>query len=448
MKKRFFVSSIIFILVLSMASSVLAYAFPQPDWGKLFEERKAMVSAVDFELYAEDSYDSAPYFYEKFEPRGGTYLGTVVDNSAKFKPLGSYITNIDEMNNTDLYYPANTIIPKDNVVTLIGWTIYDLSKVNYNTVRKTLNNLNKYNKPMLIRFANEMNCSSLGDNPKKYVEIFRNVAKMIKEYPNFGVVWSPNDIGALDRPFEYYYPGDEYVDWVGVSCYTMKYFQGKKNTSTKDSIFFMTGDNAWATNKLKPFMEFLKKNKIRKPVMLSECGVATSNKFGENLTEWTKPRMRNLLWNVIMKYPQIKMINYFDYYRKGANESYNISAYPYACEIFNEAKRSGAYIREYGKNANFVFQSVGNAGNIDADSNGIVNFYTLAHIPGYPVLTVNYFIDGKWYTMSSKAPYKCKIDLNKLADGKHTVTISTIGNKKDYVFYKKGNCIRLNSEPR
>ena len=81
--------------------------------------------------------------------------------------------------------------------------------VDYNQVRKVLNNLNAYNKPMLIRFANEMNVSSLGDDPEIYKQVFRVVADMIHEYPNFAVVWSPNDIGGLDRPFEYFYPEEE-----------------------------------------------------------------------------------------------------------------------------------------------------------------------------------------------------------------------------------------------
>ena len=77
---------------------------------------------------------------------------------------------------------------------------------------------------VFLRFANEMN----GDwvpwhekDPKKYIEKFRTVAKVFhQEAPNsVAMVWAP------DRLPEYnigsYYPGDDAVDWVGVSLYSI-----------------------------------------------------------------------------------------------------------------------------------------------------------------------------------------------------------------------------------
>ena len=57
--------------------------------------------------------------------------------------------------------------------------------------------------------------------------------------------------------------------------------------------------------------------------MVSEGGVPTNNKFGEDLEEWAAPRLRNMLYSLIMAYPQIKMINYFNIQRDEA-ERYNI----------------------------------------------------------------------------------------------------------------------------
>ena len=190
----------------------------------------------------------------------------IAENSESFKPLGGYLTYIQDMWQDDLYYPANAMIQSDNVITMVGWTIDSLDNIDYNQVRRVLDTLNSYNKPMLIRFANEMNVSALGDDPYRYQEVFRTVANMIHEYPNFAIVWVPNDLGALDRPFEYFYPGDEYVDWIGVSCYSIKYFQGEQNTDYKSSVYFMTGDYAWATNRIKPIIDFMQKNNIQKPV--------------------------------------------------------------------------------------------------------------------------------------------------------------------------------------
>lgn len=431
---------LILTVIIHSCITVSAFTFPEPNWGNLYSERLKMVQETEFELYAEAPTDTAPYYGEKFEPRGGAYLGSVVETSEKLRPLSSYLTNIDDMNYSDLYYPANQMVRNDNVITMVGWTIYDMANVNFSHVRKTLETLNQYNKPMLIRFANEMNCSNLGNDPNLYVKIFRQVADMIHEYPNLGVVWSPNDMGALDRPFEYFYPGDNYVDWIGISSYSIKYFQGNQNTSHNDSVFFMTGDYAWATNKIKPFMEFLKKNNINKPIMISEGGVATANIYGEEYQSWTTPRLRNMLWYLVMKYPQIKMINYFDIYRDNEKEKFDISKHSYAVDIFNEAKTSGAYITEYGKLSEFVFQPAKSAGTLIA-SDGIIPLYTLAYIEKQPDIAVTYHLDGKWYHVTSSIPYRCNLNISNLSDGSHTLKISSSNLSKEYTFYKKGQYI-------
>lgn len=434
------------VMLFLCVTSAYAYSFPTPDWGTLLNERRKLVTQDEFELYTEASVESAPYYGARLEPRGGTYIGMIAEESDGFNNLSSYLTYVEGMNQSDLYYPANTMIANDNVVAMIGWTVYDLDSVNYDSIRKTLDTLSEYNKPMFIRFANEMNESSLGDDPDKYIEIFRNVANMIHEYENFAVVWSPIDLGALDRPFEYYYPGDEYVDWVGVSCYSIKYFQGNVNTSDNNSIYFMTGDNAWATNRIKPILNFMSENNINKPVMISECGVPTSNTYGEDLEAYASPRLRNLLWYLVMKYPQIKMINYFNKGVNGEFENYSLSKYDYAKNIFNEASASGAYIKEAGKNSDFVFKPASYGETIKAN-NGIVKLYTFAYLTGKANITVNYSVDDNWYHSSGNIPYTCNLNISSLSDGAHTLSIWADNASKSYTFYKSGDFIRFGAEP-
>ena len=435
-----------FFLISSLSTAALGFAFPEPDWGKLYYEKQDMVKATDFELYTEGPVDSAPYYGARLEPRGGTYLGSVPNTSWNLMPFSSFLTNIDDMNQSDLYYPDNYLIYEQNVVTMVGWTINNLYTVDYNQVRRTLDTLNSYNKPMYIRFANEMNVSALGDDPAKYIEVFRTVADMVHEYPNFAVVWSPCDLGALDRPFDYYYPGDEYVDWVGVSNYMVQYFMGNKNTDYKNTIYFMTGVYSWATNKLKPIMDFMAKNNIQKPVMISEGGVSTYNSYGDDCQAWATPRLRNMLWSVIMKYPQIKMINYFNVARPYETEKFDIQNFPYAIDIFNEAKVCGAYIPEYGVDPEFVFAPA-NAGHTLVAKNGMVNLYTLLHIPEVPEADVHYYLDGVWYGMSNQIPYQCQLDLTGITDGVHKLELRSPAGNKQYTFYKSGRAIRFGAYP-
>ncbi|MGN0108188.1 MAG: stalk domain-containing protein [Hominilimicola sp.] len=440
MKKKLvsIILSIITIAVLMPA----AYAFPEPDWGALLKEREAMVNETDFDLYVEGSIENAPYYGAKFEPRGGAYIGMLASAAESYKPLGSYLTYVESYWQNDLYVPDNNMVKNDNVITMVGWTVGDVYSVDYDGVRHMLEKLNSYGKPMLIRFANEMNVSSIGDDPEQYVSVFRNVANMIHEYPNLGVVWSPNDIGALDRPFELYYPGDEYVDWVGVSCYTTQYFLGNANTSYNDSVYFITGDYGFATNKVKPVIKFMQDNGINKPVMISEGGVATNAS-----AEWNTPRMRNMMYSLIMKYPQIKMINYFNVRMKNESEWFDITDHQSPSDIFKEAASSGAYIRNYGDSPRFAFSKADIGDTLVADANGIVNLYTLAYIPKNPDVNVTYKVDGTWYHEAHEMPYKCGLNVNGLADGEHTITIEGAGQSKSYNFIKRNDRIRFGGEP-
>ena len=436
--KKIIISTILVLTLLISSIGVFAFNFPEPDWGQLLNEKRAMIGETDFELYVEAAPSLAPYYGAKFEPRSGAYLGMIAENTDQFSPLSGYLTYIQHMYQDDLY--VSNMVRENNVITMVGWTIDDLYSIDYGKIRSVLETLNAYNKPMFIRFANEMNVSPLGDEPDKYVEVFRRVADMIHEYPNLAVVWSPNDMGALDRPFEYFYPGDEYVDWIGVSCYSIKYFQGRKDTLEKESAYFMTGDYAWATNRVKPIIEFMEKNNINKPLMVSEGGVPTNNHHGDNLESWATPRLRNMLYYLVMKYPQIKMVNYFNTHRGDEAERFDISNYPYAVDIFNEARTSGIYQTTYGKEVAFSLQPANNSGTLYANNN-IVRVHTLAHFPGNENIIVNYSIDGTWYDMSGNIPYTCNINTSQLSDGNHTLTISTLGEEKSYPFYKIGNAI-------
>ena len=106
--------------------------------------------------------------------------------------------------------------------------------------------------PILVRFAHEMNGTwyRWGQDPVGYVAAFRTVAAAIHERaPGVGMLWAPNTglgypfrggryeapsgsaaakaldtngdgtVSAADDPYAPYWPGDDAVDWVGMSVY-------------------------------------------------------------------------------------------------------------------------------------------------------------------------------------------------------------------------------------
>ncbi|PRY36598.1 glycosyl hydrolase family 26 [Geodermatophilus tzadiensis] len=115
-----------------------------------------------------------------------------------------------------------------------------------------LDGYNRRGVPVVVRFAHEMNGSwyAWGQQPAEYVAAFRRVAAAVHaEAPGSATMWAPNygggypfaggryeavagsgdaavldtdgdgGVTAADDPYAPYWPGDDAVDWVGMSLY-------------------------------------------------------------------------------------------------------------------------------------------------------------------------------------------------------------------------------------
>ncbi|KAJ3349776.1 hypothetical protein HDU83_000313 [Entophlyctis luteolus] len=125
------------------------------------------------------------------------------------------------------------------------------------TVSAALYTINsEYGVPILLRFGHEMNgagpWNSYAFDPTNYIPLFQMMAESVYAHTNMtAMVWAPNIgfgypfgtsgatalptanstnfalldtngdgvINKFDDPYGPYYPGDDYVDWVGVSLY-------------------------------------------------------------------------------------------------------------------------------------------------------------------------------------------------------------------------------------
>jgi len=95
--------------------------------------------------------------------------------------------------------------------------------------------------PLWIRPANEMNGGWVPyyKDPVNYVKAWRRMYNIAEQYGVTGYnvfVWSPNSYDspatAQNRMADYY-PGDIYVDWIGMSCYP----PSKSNNFTEDQRY-------------------------------------------------------------------------------------------------------------------------------------------------------------------------------------------------------------------
>src|SRR4051794_9057338 len=139
------------------------------------------------------------------------------------------------------------------VVTLEPWS--GLAAVTDDATTVLIERLVAYGRdgvPTIIRFAHEMNGSwyPWGQDPDTYVAVFRRVADWVHGgAPTAAMLWAPNEgegypfsglkyvakpgspaaklldtngdgkLDASDDPYRPYWPGERYVDWVGMSLY-------------------------------------------------------------------------------------------------------------------------------------------------------------------------------------------------------------------------------------
>jgi hypothetical protein len=124
--------------------------------------------------------------------------------------------------------------------------------------------LASYGHPMFMRFAWEMNGNWYahggarnGKNPANFVKVWRHIYEIFQNNgaDNVGWMWSPYFKSAPSDPWNdisNYYPGDEYVDWVGVSAYF------RRSQDTPEELF----DGIYRTYA------------ARKPIIIAETGIA------------------------------------------------------------------------------------------------------------------------------------------------------------------------------
>ena len=136
--------------------------------------------------------------------------------------------------------------------------------------------LNKYSDvKVLLRIGAEMNIWGNMASPEDFKNAFQYISSGVKgAASNVAAVWSVGHASAWDVNMEDYYPGDEYVDWVGISAYMMPYFQGRNDWSDFDKfneVVFSAGNSA---EPVKLVDEVVSKFGGRKPIMLAECGAS------------------------------------------------------------------------------------------------------------------------------------------------------------------------------
>ncbi len=424
--------------------------------GVLYAEKKISVLKPTLELFYKDTTKTQVYYGAKHEPKSGILFGSVYDNDPR---IGSFDESVikkyfPKENSVNLAYlefgeDITTLgryakyfeeIRKSGAVLQLAWNTYSsLGDIeNYSEyVRKTIDYLGNSGLKIILRFANEMNVGPNGADAESYKKSFRYVADYAHTKSNIAMMWAPNDVGALDRSFKDYYPGDDYVDWIGVSLYANKYFQGVKNYDVNqeniDNTYFFCGEYSHPVLKLEPIVKFMNENNINKPLAISECGTPYYiSSTGEDTTAWGAMRLRQLYGELIRAYPQVKMICYFNVKIDGEKQFHALYGNDALLNTYNEAVNDNIFITDVSKSADFVYSKFGG----DFEKGKKLELSASAYYPMQEGGTVSYHVDGKWIGQSDKSPYKVTLDTSALSDGAHTLTVKYLNTSGRAVIEK------------
>ncbi len=183
-----------------------------------------------------------------------------------------------------------------DTILLISWDGSAYAPVNNGSqdelIGRAADALVRYRSPVFLRWAWEMNGDWFdwggprnGNNPAGFVTAWRHVHDIFvaRGATNVAWVWGPNAGSVPPQPWNdmtKYYPGDAYVDWVGVSGYLM-------GRETPDSLF----------------AGLVRSYGGRKPIMIAETGALEKGgtvkaDWIDNLAAWVKahPAVGVLVW--------------------------------------------------------------------------------------------------------------------------------------------------------
>jgi hypothetical protein len=151
-------------------------------------------------------------------------------------------------------------------------------------IRAAADSAAAWGKPILLRFAHEMNGDwypwgrgSSGNTPATYKAAWRHLVEIFRSAGAHNVkwVWSPNVEGGGKYPFQPFYPGNRWVDWVGLDGFNWA------RTGEWQSFTDLFGDSYETLARI-----------THRPVIIAETG---SSESGGDKAAWVSSALRREL---------------------------------------------------------------------------------------------------------------------------------------------------------
>ncbi|MBQ7951074.1 MAG: hypothetical protein IJ278_05080 [Clostridia bacterium] len=276
--------------------------------------------------------------------------------------------------------------------------------------------------PVYLRFAAEMNIWDNRATPSEYINAFRFIGnKVHAKLPNVAMVWSVNQMSSWDVNMHDFYPGDEYVDWIGVGSYLSKYFLGRDDWKPEEAFnetVFFAGDSADAVLALE---DIVNTYGDRKPIMLSESGVAHYiHSLNRDETKWAINHLHQQYEFLPKVYPQIKAIMYFDKRIPEEVNDYALSDNPELAKEYLEEIHHSYFIHGSQSNAPTAFHKITDSVSVTENT---FTFGVYPHVYKNASPKVDVYFDGYYITSLVEPHYLATLDVSNETAGKHQLKL-------------------------
>jgi hypothetical protein len=261
------------------------------------------------------TYHPKPEKTAKFEPKNGTYLGAYILSDSVVNGDISAFNQITGKKHATFFmylgygepFPTKWVeeVKRAGAFPQIAFEPNDgLDKVKDDEyLRNWARAAKASGVPILLRYASEMNgdWSAYSGDPAKFIEKWRLVHDVMKEEaPNVAMMWSVFTFPQSN--IRSYYPGKEYVDWVGVNVYNVVYHN--------DDIKHVATDE----DPLELIRYVYNTYSHDHPIAISEYGathLTRTDNFVDH-SQYAVEKITRLYGKIHEAFPRIKAVYYYD----------------------------------------------------------------------------------------------------------------------------------------
>ena len=378
-----------------------------------------------------------PYFGAKNEPNGGVYYGRTAKGGTL--PDGRYgLANQSEMageSAASFYYSLNDSYSLEYWSYLYGPALRDGSRaflvyLNFegegadcaritggaydSKLYETFAYLNTLTCPVFVRIGGEMNVWGNQASAADFIAAYRHVVDIGRsQAPRAAMVFSPNFSSAHKVDMDVYYPGDPYVDWVGVSLY---YDRWSHTGDTARDEFYGVGAYGDALLNVQQVVNLSRLH--NKPVMVTEGGSCNNFKGTDN-SAWAADRMQRAYAFLPMVYPEVKAVISSDYGDSWSGVDYTFSTNPTVTAAYRRGVASNpTYVHSCRDKGSYYTKLSAYTGKWE----GVMEL--AAYSWASDKLSASWSVDGQAVASAADYPYTFRLDTASLAAGQHTVAVT------------------------